>query len=87
MSAMIITPIFLHFIKYRKLFRMLYVVDGPCFIVFIQLTDCHETREEQCVIRGSRSQCFEATDLGDISMVAMITAGMAPTLAPSSIVL
>jgi len=29
-----ITPIFLHFRKYRKLFRTLYVVDGPCFIVF-----------------------------------------------------
>jgi hypothetical protein len=66
---------------------MLYVVDGPCFIVFIKLTDCHETREEQGVIRSSRSQCFEATDHGDISMVAMITAGMAPTLVPSSIVL
>jgi len=84
---MMITPIFLHFRKYRKLYRTLYVVDGPCFIVLIQLTDFRETREEQRVIRTSRSQWFEVTDLGDISMVAMITAGKATTLALPSIVL
>ena len=84
---MMITPIFLHFRKYRKLFRTLYVVDGLRFEVFIQLTDFHEIRKEHCVVRTSRSQCFEVTDLGDISMVTMIIAGMATTLAPSSILL
>jgi len=84
---MIITPILVRFRKYRKVYRTLYVVGGPNFIVFVQLTECHETREEQCVIQTRRSQCFEVTGLGDISMVAMITAGMASELAPSSIVL
>ena len=55
--------------------------------MLIQLADFRETREEQCVIRTSRSQWFEVTDLGDISMVAMITAGKVTTLALSSIVL
>jgi len=62
------------------------VVDGPCFIVVIQPTDFRETREEQRFIRTSRSQWFEVTDLGDISVVAMITAGKATALALSSIV-
>lgn len=81
---MIITPIFLHFRKYRKLYRTLYLVDGPRFIVFILLTDFHETCDEHCVNWTSRSQCFEVADLGDISMVTVITAGMATALAPSS---